>query len=126
LLAGLLAYAIAASGETIKGLVEIASSFGSAGIAVSLLIGLHSRFGRETAALAAMVAGAFASFLGEGMPSWFVSLFDEAAAEAMPAWTQGYEGSYVFAVLAALACYLIVGNLEARGFLDAQKKSPAA
>lgn len=126
LLAGLLAYGIAASGETIKGLVEIASSFGSAGIAVSLLIGLHSKFGREMAALSAMVAGALASFLGEGIPAWFVSLFDEGAAEAMPGWTQGYEGSYVIAVLAALACYLVVGQLEARGLLDAQKKSPAA
>ena len=111
--------------------MEIASSFGSAGIAVSLLIGLHSKFGREMAALSAMVAGALASFLGEGMPAWFVSLFDEGAAEAMPGWTQGYEGSYVFAVLAALAVYFIVGTLEVRGFLGdpkgrEPKKSPAA
>ncbi|KCZ45711.1 sodium:solute symporter family protein [Hyphomonas sp. CY54-11-8] len=126
LLAGLFAYAIAASGETIKGLVEIASSFGSAGIAVALLIGLHSKFGREMAALGAMVAGALASFFGEGMPAWFVSLFDEATAQSMPGWTQGYEGSYLFAVLAALAVYLVIGQLESRGLIGDRKKSPAA
>ncbi|MCA8890933.1 MAG: hypothetical protein KDA56_03745, partial [Hyphomonas sp.] len=126
LLAGLFAYAIAASGETIKGLVEIASSFGSAGIAVALLIGLHSKFGREMAALGAMVAGALASFFGEGMPAWFASLFDEGASASMPGWTHGYEGSYLFAVLAALAVYLVIGGLESRGLIGDRKKSPAA
>lgn len=127
LLAGLMAYAIAASGETIKGLVEIASSFGSAGIVVALLIGLHSGYGREKAALAALFAGALLSFLGYGMPAWFVSLFDEAAAEAMPLWTQGYEGSFVISVLAALGAYIGVAELEKRGMVSgAEKESPAA
>lgn len=127
LLAGLMAYAIAASGETIKGLVEIASSFGSAGIVVALLIGLHSGYGREKAALAALFAGAVLSFLGYGMPAWFVSLFDQAAAEAMPLWTQGYEGSFVISVLAALGAYIGVAELEKRGIVTGgQKESPAA
>ncbi len=126
LLAGLLAYGIAASGETIKGLVEIASSFGSAGIAVSLLIGLHSSFGQERAALAAMFTGALGSFFGYGMPAWCVGLFDEAAAEAMPAWTQGYEGSFVIAVAGALVAYVAVAMLDAQGAPSGQKKSPAA
>lgn len=55
--AGLFAYAVATSGETIYGLVEIASSLGSAGLLVSLLIGLRTRFGGESAALAALAAG---------------------------------------------------------------------
>jgi SSS family transporter len=127
LLAGLMAYAIAASGETIKGLVEIASSFGSAGIVVALLIGLHSGYGREKAALAALFAGAVLSFLGYGMPAWFVGLFDEAAAEAMPLWTQGYEGSFVISVLGALGAYSGVAELERRGMVrGAEKESPAA
>lgn len=127
LLAGLMAYAIAASGETIKGLVEIASSFGSAGIVVALLIGLHSGYGREKAALAALFAGAVLSFLGYGMPAWFVGLFDEAAAEAMPLWTQGYEGSFVISVLGALGAYIGVAELEKRGIVTGgQKESPAA
>jgi Na+/proline symporter len=127
LMAGLMAYAIAASGETIKGLVEIASSFGSAGIVVALLIGLHSGYGREKAALAALFAGALLSFLGYGMPAWFIGLFDEAAAEAMPVWTQGYEGSFVISVLGALGAYVGVAELERRGILDPrEKESPAA
>lgn len=55
--AGLIALAFAASGENIKGLVEIASSFGSSGILVALLFGLHTKFGDERAAVAALVTG---------------------------------------------------------------------
>jgi Na+/proline symporter len=127
LLAGLLAYGIAASGETIKGLVEIASSFGSAGIMVALLIGLHSGYGREKAALAALFTGAALSFLGYGVPAWAVSLFNEAAAEGMPGWTQGFEGSFIISVVSALAAYIGVAELEKRGVLEGGKKeSPAA
>ena len=127
LLAGLLAYGIAASGETIKGLVEIASSFGSAGIMVALLIGLHSGYGREKAALAALFTGAALSFLGYGVPAWAVSLFNEAAAEGMPGWTQGFEGSFIISVVSALAAYIGVAELEKRGILEGGKKeSPAA
>jgi len=55
--AGLAALLVAFSGETIYGLVELASSLGSAGVIVALLIGLRSRFGGEAAALAALAAG---------------------------------------------------------------------
>jgi len=63
-LAGLAALAVAFSGETIYGLVEIASSLGSAGLLVSLLAGLHSRFGGEWSALSALAAGLAAIALG--------------------------------------------------------------
>lgn len=56
-LAGLSALTIALSGESIYGLVEIASSFGSAGILVCVLAGLYLRLGGEFAALAALVTG---------------------------------------------------------------------
>jgi len=55
--AGIAAYVVATRGETIYGLVEIASSLGSAGLLVALLIGLHSRFGDEWSALAALAGG---------------------------------------------------------------------
>lgn len=126
LIAGLLAYAIAASGETIKGLVEIASSFGSAGIVVALLFGLHTGFGKERAALAAMGAGALLSFIGYGVPAWFVGLFDETAAAAMPAWLQGFEGSFLTSVLVALGAYVGMAELEKRGIGSEERKSPAA
>lgn len=56
-LAGLTALTIALSGESIYGLVEIASSFGSAGILVCVLAGLYLKLGGEFAALAALVTG---------------------------------------------------------------------
>jgi len=111
---GLVAFSVASSGETIKGLVEIASSFGSAGILVALLIGLHFKFGDERAAVASLIAGAVLSFTGYGMLGWGVSLFNEEAAEALPAYLHGYEGGFVFAVLGSLAAYIIVGLLAPR------------
>ncbi len=55
--AGVCALGVALSGESIYGLVEIASSLGSAGLLVSVLIGLHTRFGDELSALSALAAG---------------------------------------------------------------------
>jgi SSS family transporter len=55
--AGLCAYAIARSGDTIYDLVELASSLGSAGLLVALLVGLHTRIGGEWAALGALIGG---------------------------------------------------------------------
>ena len=62
-IAGVVAFIVAGSGESIKGLVEIASSFGSSGIVVALLFGLHTKFGDERAAVSALVTGAALSFL---------------------------------------------------------------
>jgi Na+/proline symporter len=121
---GLIAFSVAASGETIKGLVEIASSFGSAGILVALLIGLHSRFGGEAAAVAALVSGAVLSFTGYGVPGWAVSLFSEEAADSLPGWMHGYEGGFFFAVLGALAAYVVVGLLT--GQRQAVQRTTAA
>jgi len=56
-IAGIFAYVLATGGDTIYGLVEAASSWGSAGIAVTVLIGLWSGFGGPRAALAALIAG---------------------------------------------------------------------
>ena len=108
-LAGLVALGFAASGESIKGLVEIASSFGSAGILVALLFGLHTKFGDERAAVAALITGGAMSVFGDGaigtIASWFIG--EEAAGE-LPWFVQGIEGGYVFSVLGALAAYVIV------------------
>jgi SSS family transporter len=107
--AGVVALAFAASGESIKGLVEIASSFGSAGILVALMFGLHTKFGDERAAVAALVTGGAMSVFGDGaigtVASWFIG--EEAAGE-LPWFVQGIEGGYVFSVLGAFAAYVIV------------------
>jgi SSS family transporter len=113
--AGVVALAVAASGETIKGLVEIASSFGSAGIVVALLFGLHTRFGDERAAVAALVTGAALSFFGDGTVAWAMSLFmGEGVYDTLPAIWQGYEGGFVVSVLGALAAYVFVAWFTSR------------
>jgi SSS family transporter len=113
--AGAVALGVAASGETIKGLVEIASSFGSSGIVVAMLFGLHSKFGDERAAVAALVAGVTLSFFGDGAVAWAMSLFmGEGVYDTLPAIWQGYDGSFLFSVLGALAAYLAVAWYTAR------------
>lgn len=113
--AGVIALFVAASGESIKGLVEIASSLGSAGIVVALLFGLHTRFGDERAAVAALVTGALLSFFGDGAVAWALSLFmGEEVYDTLPAIWTGYEGGFVFSVLGALAAYLAVAWFTSR------------
>lgn len=56
-IAGVCAYLVARSGDTIYGLVQTASSFGTAGISVAVLFGLWSRFGGQVAALSSLTAG---------------------------------------------------------------------
>jgi len=112
---GVIALVVAASGETIKGLVTIASSFGSAGVVVALMFGLHSKFGDERAAVAALVTGATLSFFGDGAVAWAMSLFmGDSAYETLPAIFIGYEGGFVFAVLGALAAYILVAYATSR------------
>jgi SSS family transporter len=88
-IAGVLAYLVATTGETIYGLVELASSLGSAGLLVSLLIGIRSGFGGEWSALAALACGLVAIWLGD-----FV--FE-------------ISGAFLISILAALAGYILVG-----------------
>ncbi len=53
-LAGLAAFGLALSGDSVYGLVEAASAFGGGGMAVAMGFGLLSRFGGPMSALAAM------------------------------------------------------------------------
>jgi Na+/proline symporter len=55
---GLFAYVLARSGESVHALVELASSFGSAGVCVAATLGLFTKRGGPRAALACVVAGA--------------------------------------------------------------------
>jgi Na+/proline symporter len=111
---GVVALGVAASGDTIKGLVEVASSFGSAGIVVALLFGLHTRFGNQTAAIAAMATGATISFFGNGVISWVLALFlGEEVYETLPWYFQEIEGGFVYAVIGSLVAYIAVAMLTA-------------
>ncbi len=113
--AGLVALFIAASGETIKGLVDLASSFGSAGVVVALLFGLHTRFGDERAAVSALITGSLLSFVGDGHVAAVMSMFmGENVEEVLPAILLGWEGGFVFSVLGALAAYILVAYATSR------------
>lgn len=82
-LAGLSALVIALSGESIYGLVEIASSFGSAGILVCVLAGLYTRFGGQLSAFAAILSGLVTITLAEwvfALPGAFMLSIAMAAA----------------------------------------------
>ncbi len=112
---GVVALGVAASGETIKGLVEIASSFGSAGIVVALLFGLHTRFGNEAAALAALITGAVLSISANGTVAWLLSLFlGDGIYDTLPWYLGEVEGGFIFSVLAAFAAYVVVALLTAK------------
>mgnify|MGYP001548592679 CR=1 FL=1 len=91
-IAGLSALAVAFSGETIYGLVELASSLGSAGLLVSLLIGLHTRFGREWSALAALAAGLVTIWVAD--------------------WVVGIPGGFLLSIAAAAAAYGAAGLIQ--------------
>lgn len=91
-LAGLCALGVAFSGETIYGLVELASSLGSAGLLVSLLIGLHTRFGGEWSALAALAAGLVTIWIAD--------------------WVVGIPGGFLLSIAAAAAAYGAAGLIQ--------------
>lgn len=61
---GLLAYVLAFHAESVYGLVQEASAFGSSGIFVVMILGLFSRTGGGTAALSSLVAGIGAWVVG--------------------------------------------------------------
>jgi Na+/proline symporter len=91
--AGIGCYFIAVGGDTIFGLVELSSSFGSGGILVCVVVGLHSRFGNRVAALATLATGMALTVAGQ-----FVFEF---------------EAPYLIAVAGSLGVYVLVGTAEA-------------
>lgn len=90
--AGLSALAVSFSGETIYGLTLLASSLGTSGLLVSLLIGLHSRFGGEWSALAALASGVIAIWLAD-------YVFE-------------IPGGFLASIAAALVAYVALGVLK--------------
>jgi Na+/proline symporter len=86
------AYLLAVTSQRIHDLVEMASAFGSAGVFVTALFALFTRFGGPASAYASVAAG---------MLVWAVGKFAEMVA-----------APYLAGLLAALAAYVIVAVLE--------------
>lgn len=91
---GLVAWGLAVQAETIFGLVESASAFGSAGIFVIVVMGLFTRFGGSWSALAALAAGMVIWVVGSYVLEW--------------------EVVYLWALAGAFAGYAAVGAIETR------------
>lgn len=92
ILAGILTYFIATAGDSIYDLIEMSSSFGSAGLLICLLFGLWTKIGGWISALTTMIVGTVSAYLLQY--HW--------------EWDAGYVASLGFCVLA----YLIVAVLE--------------
>ena len=90
---GLIAYGLAISADSVIGLVEEASAFGSAGIFTCCLLGLTcTRGGKVTAAASMLVGMASYGVLGYGFQN---------------------ESAYLFSLILALAAYLLIMPFEA-------------
>jgi SSS family transporter len=80
---GIVAYFLARSSESVHGLVELASSFGSAGVCVGAIMGLYARRGGPRAAYAGLFAGAagflFARYVLNSEIAFLISLGCAAA-----------------------------------------------
>ena len=70
LAAGLVAYALAHSRESVYRLVEESSAFGGAGMFVAMTFGLLTRFGGRGAGLAAMASGILTQLAGTYLLGW--------------------------------------------------------
>ncbi|HEX6371071.1 MAG TPA: sodium:solute symporter family protein [Longimicrobium sp.] len=101
---GALAYVMALYAEGVYALVEEASSFGSAGIFVALVIGLFSRWGGARSAAASLLAGVIAWVLG--------------------AYVMDLPYPYLVSLAAAFAGYAIVALLLERGGARADAMEP--
>jgi Na+/proline symporter len=98
LVLGILAYILALRAEGISDLVETASAFATAGVFVTLVFGLFTSFGHAHSAYAAVIAG--------------------AAIWAGGKYAFDVQAPYVWALLSALAAYVVVGVLERNGILS--------
>jgi Na+/proline symporter len=96
--AGIVCYLMAISGESIYELAELAASFGSAGLVVVALTGLNSSFGGTKAALATLIAGIVFTLLTE--------------------YVLETEAPYILALLGCVIVYGLTGLMESKGKLS--------
>lgn len=89
---GVLAYILAQHAESVYGLVEEASAFGSAGLFVTIVLGLTVRFGGAASAASSLIAG--------------------VVAYVICAYVLAVDYPYLMSVLAALAAYGAVSVWE--------------
>lgn len=100
--AAFLTYLIAVSGESIYGLVEMSSSFGSSGLLVCLLMGLWTRIGGPVSALTTMLTGMVSAYLFQYHLEW--------------------QAGYIASVTLCSVTYPLMALLEQRGIFPRLKQ----
>jgi Na+/proline symporter len=100
----LCAFLLALTSERIKDLVEIASAFGSAGVFVSAVFGMFSRFGGAWSAAVSILTGTIV---------WATGHF-----------TFGWTAPYILAVAASATAYIAVALFERRPRTPADLSPP--
>jgi SSS family transporter len=98
LMAGIWAYSIAIGGQSIYDLIEMSSSFGSAGLIVCLMFGLWSGFGGRAAALVTLFCGVGAAYIFQYVKEW--------------------ETGYSSTLAACVIVYIIVAGIEKTGLFQ--------
>ncbi|HYF24057.1 MAG TPA: hypothetical protein VD929_11730 [Caulobacteraceae bacterium] len=97
-LAGLAAWAIAATGESIYQLIEWTSAFGTSGVLVSFLIGAYAGFGSGRAAVASILAGFACNAVTILLPA--LQGRDEA------------DGAFLLSIVVSLGAYVAAAALD--------------
>ncbi|MBU6373797.1 MAG: sodium:solute symporter [Alphaproteobacteria bacterium] len=126
--AGLVALAIALSGQTIYELIALTSVFGQAGILVAVMFGMFSRFGGRRAAaaalwtcivvnLATLVAWPIAAEMGAG------ATFGDAVVLLAAGEAVSIDGAFLISTVTSIAAYVAAALLEPRA--PAQSADPA-
>lgn len=98
LMAGIWTYSIAIGGQNIYDLIEMSSSFGSAGIITCLIFGLWSRFGGPVTALLCLVCGVVFAYLFQYVWEW--------------------EAGYGATLAACIIIYVIMAGIEKTGLFQ--------
>jgi SSS family transporter len=120
------AYAIANSGQSIFGLIELTSVWGQAGILIAVLIGLNSGYGGKRAALWAILAGLAVNVVTMAIYPMAAML---SAANPPDLWTAlgrlvgddapSIEGYFLYSVVASLVGYVAGAEADKRAAVGA-------
>ncbi|MBL8557829.1 MAG: hypothetical protein JNM47_03865 [Hyphomonadaceae bacterium] len=117
--AGLAAYLIASSGQTIYELIALTSVWGQAGILVAVLIGLWSSYGGKRAALWAIIACVIVNLWTLAAAPLAAAMADGAALGAalgllVAGEAPTMEGYFLVSIAASLIAYVIGAEIDKR------------
>jgi SSS family transporter len=102
LIAGIWTYSIAVGGQSIYDLIEMSSSFGSAGLVTCMIFGLWTGFGGRITALICLLSGVVFAYIFQYVWEW--------------------EAGYSATLAACVAVYIVLGMIEKTGLFQRSVK----